>query len=122
MIVHHVPDDLDPSLVQRHFAKLTIARCGSNRELDLTEGRTVTTGSRGADCGSTSCADKTAPNAAVGGAVGAVTGLLTTPPPPSYHSYSRRQYGYSNHRHYANFNGRRQHTATAASTNAPAGY
>ena len=60
--------------------------------------------------------------AAVGGAVGAVTGLLTTPPPPSYHSYSRRQYGYSNHRHYANFNGRRQHTATAASTNAPAGY
>jgi hypothetical protein len=54
--------------------------------------------------------------------VGAVTGLLTTPPPGSYHSYNPRQYGYSNHRHYASFNGRRQYTATAASTHAPAGY
>ena len=34
-----------------------------------TEGRTVTTGSRGADCGSTSCADKTAPNETLHGIV-----------------------------------------------------
>jgi hypothetical protein len=64
--------------------------------------------------------------AAVGGAVGAITGLITTPPPPAYHGhYSYRHYGYYNHRHYAS-NGRKHYaakgTATAASTNAPAGY
>jgi hypothetical protein len=62
----------------------------------------------------------------VGGAVGAVTGLITTPPPPAYHGYyNYRHYGYYNHRHYASI-GRRHYaarnTATAASTNAPSGY